>query len=72
VKPPSGSADLGTSLSRDRFIQRVGHFCHGDRRHDLYRRCTGQRIDGLKIGKYAPPLLSCLAERVCESRGDAL
>jgi hypothetical protein len=26
----------------------------------------------LKIGKYAPPFLGCLAERVCESCADAL
>jgi hypothetical protein len=51
----------------------VGNLCHRDRRHDLYRRCgPEQRLYRLKIGKNAPPLLSCLAELVCEPYGDAL
>jgi hypothetical protein len=51
---------LASSLSCHRFVKSVGDLCHGIV-VPIYRRCGPERrLDGLKIGKHAPPLISLL------------
>ena len=80
MKRPSWTGDAPGPANRHQlvgqpFIMRVGDLSHRDRRHNLYVDVAQAAARRLKIGKYAPPLLSCLCRTglwaVWRMRGNA-